>query len=230
MPLFGWLGICELDKPCGRDNFLTMNLFGGIHVKRAYVWGNCIATTIITALLNLIGLKVFGFEAFSFTMFFLVPVGAIVASVVALSGFGLSAKYLDFSATKVDLAFLFACVGLFIFLVHGFEYLAATTATGVPIRHLVGFSDFFAHQVVATEYTFHQHGVGKESVPAGEFGWMLLIPRIGCVLAIARVTYSFSEDGLVDLASVAGALHPFGNRGGMEPDNGYSGSDANLPN
>jgi len=159
---------------------------------RLKVWTICAATLIGTALLDAIILRATGFDAFNFTMFFLVPVGTLITGAVALSGFYLGAIRYAFRPGLPDLVFLSAGSVALIVLVGLAEYAASGAyAAGESVAH------FLRTSVTETRYITYMRGMPTNAPPvkAGDAGWMLLMIRVAALLAIAKVVHmSLSEE------------------------------------
>lgn len=158
-------------------------------MTRLKIWALCVVSLCISVAINYVFEAEFGLNLFSIILWRFVPVGAMAMAFVAGGGFVLGATRYQWRADRLDLLFLMViCVSLQILIV-----VVAYWAMLVqyPNASSISFARFFERVVTSMQYTSvsRQFGVSK-AAELGEAGWLLVIPRIGCLLAIAKVIHS----------------------------------------
>jgi hypothetical protein len=157
--------------------------------QRYAIWGLCLVTLCITiAFIRAVKVGT-GIDPFSITFWGFVPVGAMLAAAAATSGYMLAAHRLHWQADLWDLLFLMAaCLMLQVLLV-AVDYWALLLARP-SLSGQLSYSQYFAESLTQAQYTVQSRQYGTSRPQAiGESGWILLLPRLGCLLAIAKVIH-----------------------------------------
>lgn len=160
--------------------------------QRLALWGMCMASLLLaTALVKLIA-AVVGIDVFSILLWSFVPVGAIAVAAVALSGYAAGAQLFRWQGDGWDLLFLMVvCLALQLLMV-GVDYLWLLRAQP-SLAHQLTFAKFFSYSITSVEYQFNSSSVPQASMPypqaVGDAGYLLLMPRIGALLAMAKVVH-----------------------------------------
>jgi hypothetical protein len=158
-------------------------------IQRYKMWGMCLVSLGLTiALIRFVKVAV-GIDAFSLTLWGFVPVGAMVAAAAAASGYMLYADSIKWPADLWDLLFLMvACLTLQVLLV-AVDYWAVLLARP-QLSGRFSYAQFFADSLTQVEYTARsrQYGTARPQ-KMGESGWIMLLPRIGGMLATAKVIH-----------------------------------------
>ncbi|MES3024292.1 MAG: hypothetical protein V4857_22215 [Pseudomonadota bacterium] len=165
-------------------------------VTRFKVWGLCLSTLCIAVAINFFAHKWIAINLFSLTFWGFVPVGAIALALIALSGFMLGAGFLNYRSDGVDVGFLMAvCLSLQL-LVVAVDYWVLLMAHS-QVASQLSFGQFFARHISLSKLTSYSREMGGATQVAGDAGFMLLIPRIGVLLAMAKIasTMDFRELG-----------------------------------
>lgn len=163
-----------------------------MNAPRLRTWLLAIFTAVLATLGNAAIAVNTGFEVFSFTMFFLIPVGTLLLCVVASSGFYLGARTSPFQPTQIDLAFLMLVnVGLIV-LVYAAEFLYAIATHDSPAGQAATLPRFIADRVTQAKYHTYMRGMPANAPPVspGEAGWLLLLIRVSAALAVAKIVHS----------------------------------------
>jgi hypothetical protein len=160
-------------------------------MNRSKIWTLCLATCFATSILNTLVWFFLGMNLFSFSLYLIIPVGTIVLSIAALSGYYFGAKKLEYQSSSIDLFFLFGVALLFGFSIFLGQYLALLMI-GLPDS--VSFVDFFSRDVTKSEYITYRHGKASNQGSAGEVGWLLFLVQFACLFAAAKTIYSFADN------------------------------------
>ena len=156
---------------------------------RSLAWSLAVATAALSVAANALLQFSFGIDVSSLLVAVVVPIGSIAVSFVALSGFVLAARRTGLQTSALDLAFLMLLsVGVAI-LIYWYQYMAAAAgARG-------SFVGFVASEVSGAKYSMHMRGMPTNAPPvaAGDAGWLLLIIRVACLLAVARIALSMAS-------------------------------------
>ena len=120
-----------------------------------------------------------------------VPVGSIGLSFLALSGFVLWARRTGLQASVLDLVFLMLVSLGVAASIYWYQYIAYGAQAGGS------FLGFVASEVSGAKYAMHMRGMPADAPPvaAGDAGWLLLIVRAACLLAVARISFSLASPG-----------------------------------
>jgi hypothetical protein len=159
--------------------------------SRLRVWLPCLASFALTVAL-IHACKMFtGLDLFSFVMWAFVPVGAMVCGAIALSGFMYGANRHAWSPDGWDLLFLMTLCVLLQLLLVALEYWTVQLVHPEWVDGM-GFAHFFSASLMSAKYTIHSRQFAN-AAPAqamGQAGLLMLLPRMGCLLAMAKVVQS----------------------------------------
>lgn len=152
---------------------------------RGIVWTAALACALLAVTANGMVAFLTGFDLAAVLLVVIVPAGLMALGVVAAGGFVLAATWTRLRVQPVDLAFLMLLCASMVFLVYGCEYLAFQHPDGQTFSH------FVALRITGARYLMHARGM-PAGPPAliGDFGWVLLLVKTGCMLALARFGYS----------------------------------------
>lgn len=164
-------------------------------VRRLGVWGLCIVTYCLTlALLGSIKMAT-GLDPFSVVLQGFIPVGAVCVAAVAISGFVLGAYHVKLKADRWDLLFLMAACLLLQFVIVAVDYWLLLRAHSALAGRL-SYGQFFSLVLTTPEYAFTSSQYGNSGPRAiGEAGYILLLPRLGFLLAVAKLAHTKFDGG-----------------------------------
>ena len=160
--------------------------------QRSSAWALCVLTALLTAAMNVAVGRVGGIDLFSITLFVAVPVGAIALGFVATSGYSISMKLFRLPAKPYELWFLMlVCVGLQLAIYLGGFLAFAHEQRSLPLT-IDSFQRYLFLSITESKVSIHMKTLSKDlpPVPAKEFGWFLLIARLGALLAVAKIVQS----------------------------------------
>jgi hypothetical protein len=162
-------------------------------VRRLTVWGICILTYCITlALMRAIKVAT-GLDPFSVVLKGFIPVGAVCVAALAISGFVLGAHLFKLPADRWDLLFLMACCVLLQFIIVAVDYWLLLQAHS-ELAGRLSYGRYFSLALTTPEYVFTSSSYGTSRPQAiGESGWILLLPRLGCLLGVAKLAHTKFE-------------------------------------
>jgi hypothetical protein len=162
-------------------------------VRRLSVWGLCILTYCVTlALVHAIKAAT-GLDPFSVVFKGFIPVGAVCVAAVAISGFVLGAHYFKLPADRWDLLFLMASCFLLQFIIVAVDYWLLLRAHS-ELAGSLSYGRYFSLALTTPEYVFTSSTYGTSRPHAiGESGWILLLPRMGCLLGVAKLAHTKFE-------------------------------------
>lgn len=145
-----------------------------------------LATTAAMALLAAGIATLTGFNIFSFSLWFVVPIGAILCGAAALSGFYFVSHRLHLKPAwwMVIPLIVFAAVGYLS--VYYLEYQWLTLDDGRRATDIVTFSQYL--DLLLTNQTMHAGRGGQASVPLGDAGyWLAAIEFLGFMIGGAWI-------------------------------------------
>jgi phage shock protein PspC (stress-responsive transcriptional regulator) len=156
--------------------------------KRLTIWGFCLISLALAIAINHFLSVAVRMEIFSIAMWGFVPVGAMCVAAFALAGYVIGVKKFGWSPDGIDLLFLMlVCLSLQFFTV-AVAYWALLADMPV-LRDRLSLGQFFVIDLTQSQYTSVQD-IGKKTQPIGSAGFFLLIPRLGCLLAVAKIVQS----------------------------------------
>ncbi|STQ91964.1 hypothetical protein [Iodobacter fluviatilis] len=153
-------------------------------------WILCVVTLLLTVALNFAVQRGLGYDIFSITLWFIVPVGAVLLAFCAVSGFAVASLQSGRRANFLDLIFLMCVCFALQILVVAADYISLRLSGLIPPGVDITFYGYFFQNITAAEYVSHSSRFGTSAAsPVGDFGWFLLVPRVASLLAIAKVTH-----------------------------------------
>jgi hypothetical protein len=99
------------------------------------------ATSVLTAFLLAAVDRIFGIAIYSFVLWFIIPIGAILSGFAAASGYYFGAKWLNHRPTKVMLVSVVAVAVASFFLIHYLDY-RFMAVNGRPVSEVLSFGGF----------------------------------------------------------------------------------------
>jgi hypothetical protein len=152
---------------------------------RSIVWTATLACGLLVAAANTLCAVVIGFDLSSMLLLTMVPVGLMALGAATTAGFVVAAQRARLEVNVIDLIFLMLLCASLVFLVYGCEFLALGHRDGQTFSHFVG------SRITGARYLMRGRGMPDgPAVRIGEFGWVLMMIKTGCMLAIARFAYS----------------------------------------
>ena len=156
-------------------------------MQRLVIWGLCTVSLCITlALIRSIKVKT-GLDPFSVLVYGFIPVGAMFVAGMASAGYILGAQYFKWRADGWDLLFLMSICLLLQILLVAIDYWSALAARPDLVGHL-SYAKFFSETLTTAEYIGKSHDFARPH-PLGEAGLLLMLPRIGGLLALAKLIH-----------------------------------------
>jgi hypothetical protein len=156
-------------------------------LQRLVIWGMCSVSLCITlALIRSIKVST-GLDPFSVLVYGFLPVGAMLVAGMACAGYMLGARHFQWRADGWDLLFLMATCLLLQILLVAIDYWSALAGSPELAGHL-SYAKFFAETLTTAEYIGKSHNYAQYH-PLGEPGLLLMLPRIGGLLALAKVIH-----------------------------------------
>lgn len=150
-----------------------------------------LVTSILTAILVALFHAWTGFNFFTFSMWILIPVGAIGCGFVAASGYYLAAKFLHQRPTKALLVQLVAIAAFTQFLIYWLEY-RTLVVEGVNVSDFVSFGRYLDISLTKTHMKLGR-AAHIDTGEVGSFGYLLaIIDFIGFIVG-GVVTYFVLE-------------------------------------
>ena len=129
-----------------------------------------------------------GFDPILYTLWMIVPAGAIAVAAIATSGFLFGCRLSGAHATPADLPFLMAACLALPLLVLLLPY--GLVAPPGPSGTTISFGQFLAASVTDVRMSAHSSHFGDAPPRAlGEFGWFVLVPRLAALLAVAKIVH-----------------------------------------
>jgi hypothetical protein len=140
-----------------------------------------LATSVVTAILVTVINNLTGFSLFTFSLWFIIPVGAIFCGGVAASGYYVASFLLHQRPTKLLLLQMAVITALTQLLIYYLEY-ATFDVDGVPASQLVSFTEYMDISLTRAHYS-----IGRAAqIDTGEIGdtgyWLALLQFIGFML------------------------------------------------
>lgn len=131
-------------------------------------WGAAalgITTSLLTALAITAIANISGFNLFTFSLWIVVPVGAVLTGFAASSGFYFGSLYFHVKASKAMLAQMVVVAGATQILIYYLEYATLVLDSGERASSLVSFSEYITLSLTTASYV-----IGRARVDTGEVG------------------------------------------------------------
>lgn len=139
-------------------------------------------TSVLTALANLALENIIGINVFSFGLWFIIPVGAVLIGMLGASGGFLACKYFNIIPTKLDAISLIIIAAFTMFLIYYLGYSTLVLDDGIMVKNVIDFWTYI--DVVVTKA--HMKLIGSRSTDTGEVGgfgyWLLVIRFVGVLI------------------------------------------------
>jgi hypothetical protein len=157
-------------------------------MQTSAVAGAGLVTSILTALANTLLHWLTGFNLFSLSLFFLIPVGAIMCGFAAAYGYYFAAKFFHIRSTKVLLLQMVVIAAVTQILIYWLEY-QTLVVKGV---HVADFLPFVQYLDISLTTQHMKFGRGAQ-IDAGEVGqsgyWLAAIDFVGFLIGGACVYF-----------------------------------------
>ena len=176
-----------------------MNNRNGLHIKIVIF---ALITSVLTALANLLVENIVGINVFSFGLWFILPVGAVLIGMGGASGGFLACKYFNIMPSKIDALFLTAIAAFTMFLIYYLGYSTLVLDDGVLAKNAVDFSTYM-EVVVTKAHMKVGRSLSSDTGEVGSFGyWLLVIRFIGVLIGAFAIFAILKELPLCDECNV----------------------------
>ena len=155
-----------------------MNTKNGLHIQIVVF---SLITSVLTALANLLVENIVGINIFSFVLWFILPVGAVLIGMGGASGGFLACKYFNIMPSKIDALFLTAIAAFTMFLIYYLGYSILVLDDGVLAKNVVDFYTYL-DVVVTKAHMKVGRSLSNDTGEVGSFGYWLLVIRFVGVL------------------------------------------------
>jgi len=155
-----------------------MNKIGGLHIQITFF---ALITALLTALANLLIENWFGINVFSFGLFVVLPVGAVLIGMSGASGGFLACKYFNILPNRIDALVLTAIAVFTMFLIYYLGYITLVLDDGTKASNLVDFRTYL-DLVITKAHMRIGRALNTDTGEVGSFGYWLLAFRFVGVL------------------------------------------------
>lgn len=137
-----------------------------------------LATSIMVAIANVAVARIVGFDFFTFSIWVVVPVGALLTGFAAASGYYFGSLYFHKKATAILLVQMVVIAGLTQLLIYWMGYATMVLDDGRKVADLVPFGQYLDISLTKAHYR-----IGRGATDTGEVGtfgyWMAVIQFMG---------------------------------------------------
>jgi hypothetical protein len=155
-----------------------MNKTNSLHIQ---VLVFALITSTVTAFVNLLIENTIGIDIFSFGIFLIIPIGAILIGAAGASGGLLACLYFNIMPSKIDAIVLTAIAAFTMFLIYYLGYSTLVLDDGVLASEVVDFGTYL-DLVVTKSQLILGRGL-RETGEVGSFGyWLLAFKFLGVLL------------------------------------------------
>jgi hypothetical protein len=135
-------------------------------------------TCVLAAVANLIVERMTGLNPFTFKVWVIVPVGALLVGMLAASGGILAARVFDAAPNWIDAILMVVCAAVTMWLIYYLDYATLILDDGRKVADFVGFRDFVDLSLTKAHMRF-----GKGARDFGEVGqagyWLAVVEFVG---------------------------------------------------
>jgi hypothetical protein len=166
----------------------VLGSFASTSANRSLAWIAALLTTLVALAAEVVGVRATDHDLLSLTFKMIVPVGAALLGVVAMSGFALAHRLRPFRVDGRDFGYLLAlALGLQV-AAYGVLWLLPATPGGPSPASTMSYSHFAYLSITQSMLTVSDARFGTVTAPIGEFGWFVLVPRLAVLMALAKIT------------------------------------------
>jgi len=163
-------------------------------------WGVTICgalTSILTAIIVLLFQKLTGFNFFTFSIWLVVPVGALLTGFAAASGYMFGSLYFHHRPTKMLLLNMVAIAASTQFLIYYLEYSTVLLDDGTSASSVIGFLEYLDISLTKAKYS-----VGRtlhSGIEVGNFGYGLaFIQFLGFIAGGVAVYFKLKSKAMCE--------------------------------
>lgn len=156
------------------------------------VVGFAIVTSVLTALANLVIENITSINVFSFSLWLVVPVGAVFIGLGGASGGMLACRYFNIKPNFIDFIVLVLIGAATMYLIYYLGYITLVLDNGAKASDYVSFNDYV--DVITTKSHLR---IGRGATDTGEvggFGYFLLITKFVGVLLGGFAVFALIKD------------------------------------
>ncbi|MBU3638193.1 hypothetical protein [Polynucleobacter sp. AP-RePozz3-80-G7] len=156
-----------------------MNRNDGLHIQ---IIAFALLTSVLTALANLLVENWFGINVFSFGLWFILPVGAVIVGMGGASGGFLACKYFNIKPNWLDALALAVIAAFTMYLIYYLGYITLLLEDGSKASDLVDFGTYL-DVIVTKSHMRIGRALQNDTGEVGNFGYLLLaIKFVGVLL------------------------------------------------
>jgi hypothetical protein len=167
-----------------------MNNRNGLHIQIVIF---ALITSVLTALANLLVENIVGINVFSFGLWLIIPVGAVIIGMGGASGGFLACKYFNIMPSKLDAIALILIAAFTMFLIYYMGYSTLVLDDGVLAKDVVDFGTYL-DVVVTKAHMKVGRALNHDTGEVGSFGyWLLVIRFVGVLIGGFAIFASLKE-------------------------------------
>lgn len=149
-------------------------------------------TCVLVAVANVVIDRIVGINFFTFKVWFIIPVGAIVVGMLGASGAILAARYFNIFPTILDAALMVVIAAATMVLIYYLDYATLVLDDGRRASDLVDFSTF-VNLVLTTSHMRIGRGAGVDTGEVGQMGYFLALIEFVGFLVGGAATFGFIQ-------------------------------------
>ena len=162
----------------------------GLHIQIVIF---ALITSVLTALANLLVENIVGINVFSFGLWVIIPVGAVLIGMGGASGGFLACKYFNIMPSKLDAIALTLIAAFTMFLIYYLGYSTLVLDDGVLAKNVVDFGTYL-DVVVTKAHMKVGRALNHDTGEVGSFGyWLLVIRFVGVLIGGFAIFASLKE-------------------------------------
>ena len=163
-------------------------------MRRLAVYCALIFTCVLAAVCNIVIQRLTGINVFSFSLWFVIPAGAIFVGMFAASGGFLAGRYLNIVPNYADAALMIITAAFTMWLIYYLDYLTFVLPNGSKASDIVSFGKFLEILLTTTELRVGR--AASKTGPVGDLGyWLALIQFVGFLVGGFSI-FVFLKDAL----------------------------------
>ena len=153
-----------------------------------------LVTALLTAVTNIFIDRTFSINVFSFWLWFVIPVGAVLVGVAGASGGFLACKYFKIIPSGSDATALVVVAALTMFMIYYLDFITLTLDSGAKVSEIVSFSEYM--KIIATQtHMIHGRSLRHDTGALGGLGYGLLALEFVGVLMGGAAVLGTIKDG-----------------------------------